>query len=146
MSEHLPKLLFAFLTCMGCSSSSETAPRSSLEVTFGSNSAISVATTPATDGDVSRVLIRSAVAEATVLVSIQQPITPGHLEISTGNDAVYLWAKRGSEPPLIATSGAIDMTLLNGVLGLSVTVSKPADALSEMMTITGTVEDVQVPR
>lgn len=124
-----------------CSGSTSEAARAdaSLELQIGSDVAKALDVEPLYATSDTRLVITVQQNGLTALVSLAIPISSGTRHASNAAELV-IWAKVGSEQPMIATSGHIDVSRTNNVVELVlVDVTKADDTFGGSFKLKGQV-------
>jgi len=145
----MKRLVVLQIALAGCSSQATpdktSQQRAVLQVTFGS-------TTDVLEADVvssstsSRFMMQASDSEITVFVSLPIPVHEGQITLTNDAEAASVWAKQGSSPPLIATTGGLTIDKLESALSFVFEdVSKPMDSGGTSLLISGSMTGIKAP-
>lgn len=143
--------MLAATVFVACGRSDSDAPAesatASLQVRFGGGPTIPVEANVTAEATSSRVLLRAASPDVTVLVSLARPVDPMTLTLSETSSAAIVWAKQGADSPLVGVAGKLSVTRNGETLDASmVNIEKPVDGLGTSLWLSGVIVGFEDPR
>lgn len=139
-------MLLIVATAGACSGSTDESANAnaSLELQIGSDVPKALDVEPLYDASDTRLVITVQQNGLTALVSLAVPISSGTRHASNSAELI-IWAKVGSEQPLIAASGHVDVSSTNNVIDLVlVDVTKPDDTFGASFKLQGQVRGLRL--